>query len=109
MKYEIVYLKQAIRDLNQLDNTQRINVLKAINKVSQNPLPTNEGGYGKPLGNFNHNKLAGFLKIKLKKDGIRVVYQLIRTENIMRIVIIGFRNDNEVYEAAYKRINKSGR
>ncbi|WP_242843551.1 AbrB/MazE/SpoVT family DNA-binding domain-containing protein [Thermincola ferriacetica] len=29
-------------------HSQRLQVLKAIDKVSDNPLPQNEGGYGKP-------------------------------------------------------------
>lgn len=31
--------------------TQRLQVLKAIEKVSENPLSIYDGGYGKPLGN----------------------------------------------------------
>ena len=104
MKFEIIYRKEALRDLNKLNHSQRANVLKAIQKVSKNPLPFNEGGYGKPLGNLSNSKLSGLLKIKLKKDGIRIVYQLRKTENTMKIIVIGMRKDNEVYETARRRM-----
>ena len=35
----------------------------------------------KLLGNHSRTNLAGFLKIKLRASGLRVVYQLRRTED----------------------------
>lgn len=81
-------------------------MLKGISKVAKNPLPTDEGGYGKPLGNKQGINLSGLLKIKLLKLGIRIVYDLKRDEQGMRIIIIGVRADNDVYELAEKRIQK---
>ncbi|WP_449241426.1 type II toxin-antitoxin system RelE family toxin [Desulfoscipio gibsoniae] len=74
--WQVEYIKEAVEDLKRLDYSQRLLVLKAIDKVSNNPLPQTEGGYGKPLGNRNNTRLAGYLKIKLKKPGLRVVYKL---------------------------------
>jgi len=48
--WKIEYLREAIEDIKQLDQGQRVQVVKAINKVAVNPLPQTEGGYGKPLG-----------------------------------------------------------
>ena len=45
-------------------------------------IPANEGGYGKPLGNKHGNGLTSLCKIKLRKEGIRVVYALVRTEMV---------------------------
>ncbi len=104
MSWNIEYRPEALDDLRKLDGSQRAPVLKAIKKVSTNPLPDYEGGYGKPLGNRNGNNLTGFLKIKLKKYGIRVVYDLVREDQNMRIIIIGIRSDNEVYDLAEKRM-----
>ena len=103
MSWEIHYTDEAWVDLGNLDGSRRKNVIKAITKVSQNPLPANEGGCGKPLGNKHGNDLTGLCKIKLVKDGIRVVYALIRTETAMKIVVIAARSDDEVYEIAAKR------
>lgn len=107
MSWKLVYLPEAAKDLKNLAGNQRLLVVKAINKVLQNPLPVSEGGYGKPLGNKQGNDLSGFLKIKLKSAGIRIVYKLIRTETEMLIVVIGARADDEVYEAARHRTQKN--
>lgn len=66
MKWDVTYLPEALDDLRRLDGSQRILVRKAIQKVAANPLPENEGGYGKFLDNKNNTNLSGFLKIKLR-------------------------------------------
>lgn len=109
MNWKILYTKDAEKDLGKLDNSQRIQVLKAIKKVSQNPLPKNEGGYGTPLRNLSSSKLSGFMKVKLKKLGIRVVYKIIYDNEVMYIVIISTRADDEVYVQANKRIDSDER
>lgn len=106
MSWELKYLPEAEKDLRNLDGTQRILALKAIRKVQQNPLPAEENGYGKLLGNHNGTSLAGLMKIKLRSAGLRVVYQLRRTESAMLVVVIGVRVDEEVYEIAQKRAAK---
>jgi mRNA interferase RelE/StbE len=106
MAWDIDYSKKAEKDLAALNKSISTRVLKAIGKVSQNPLPQSEGGYGKPLGNKQSSKLAGCMKIKLKSLGLRVVYQLVRENNVMKIVIISIRDDDEVYKEAARRINK---
>lgn len=76
MAWIVEYTQEAYSDLQELDHSQRIPVLKAIQKVSRNPLPSTEGGYGKPLGNQSTTNLVGYLKISLSKLGLRVVYRL---------------------------------
>lgn len=107
MNWKLVYLPEAAKDLKNLAGNQRLLVVKALDKVLENPLPVSEGGYGKPLGNKQGNDLAGFLKIKLKSAGIRIVYRLIRTESEMLVVVIGARSDDEVYDTAQHRIKKN--
>lgn len=106
MNWKLEYLPEAEDDFKALDGSQRNLVLKAIKKVQQNPLPADENGYGKLLGNQNGKNLAGLLKIKLRAAGIRVVYQLQRTETAMLVIVIGVRADEEVYEIAQKRAAK---
>ncbi len=106
MSWKINYLPEAVKDLRNLDGSQRKLVRKAIDKVSENPLPISEGGYGKPLGNRGNNNLTGLLKIKLRSAGIRVVYKIIRQDNDMMIIVIGAREDDEVYDIASKRVTK---
>lgn len=104
--WQIEYLPEVKKDFDALDKSQREPVLKMIRRVAQNPLPANEGGYGKPLGNKQGIALAGLLKIKLRSLGIRVVYKVIRENDVMKIVIVGARADDEVYTEAEKRARK---
>ena len=105
MEWKVKYLKEALKDLKSLDNSQQLQVLKAIDKVSKNPLPNFEGGYGKTLGNKSNTNLTGYFKIKLLKLGIRVVYGLVREQGIMRIIVISVREDDTVYQIAVDRVD----
>ena len=106
MNYNYKYSEAAEKDLNNFNKFQIEQITKAIRKVSQNPLPQNEGGFGKPLGNKQGRNLTGFCKIVLKKLGIRVVYELVRRNNIMEIIVVAARADGEVYDIAASRIKK---
>ena len=66
-----------------------------------NPLPVEEGGYGKPLGNKDGADLTGLMKVKLKASGHRIVYQVVREKSVMKIIIIGVREDSKVYKEAH--------
>ena len=105
MNWEVNYLPEADKDIASLARNQQIIVQKAIKKV-KNPLSQSEGGYGKPLGHKHGTNLTNFLKIKLRGEGIRIVYKLIRTQTQMLIVVVGVREDDEVYEIAQRRRDK---
>lgn len=104
--WKITYLPEALEDFKKLDGSVKPHVAAAIRKTSRNPLPQREGGYGVELGKKAGLDLTGYLKIKLRKDGLRVIYKLERTETAMQIVIIGMRSELEVYKDAIKRIHK---
>lgn len=106
MEWSVEYIKEAENDLKCLDRSQQIHVLKAIRKVSSNPLPNTEGGFGKPLGNRMSGNLAGYMKIKLSALGLRVVYRIEKTESVMKVIIISVRDDAAVYKMAQERIKK---
>ena len=84
MTWSIEFLEEAERDMKKLDHSAQIQVLMGIRKVSKNPLPTEEGGYGKPLGN---------------KSGINLT-------NLMKIIVVSARTDEQVYKEAAKRRDK---
>lgn len=107
MKWNIEYVKEAQRDLKRLDPYNRKIILKAIDKVAERPLPPPDG-IGKPLGNHANSKLSGYFKIKLKNLGYRVVYQLVVVGEVMRIIVISVRDDEEVYKEAERRIHGKG-
>lgn len=76
MTWCVEFLEEAKKDMKKLERSASLQVLKGIQKVSQNPLPVQEGGYGKPLGNKNGANLTNLLKIKIWDLGIRVVYKV---------------------------------
>ena len=104
--WKVKFEKRARQDYFNLDGSQRNQVMRAIYKTAQNPLPKREGGYGTELGNKNGNDLTGCLKIKLKKAGIRIIYKLERTAQGMTVVIIGMREDDNVYKEAARRLGR---
>ena len=106
MSYELEYHPSIQDDLEKLDNSQRLHVKKAIEKVKKNPIPKSEGGYGESLGNKYGKNLTGCCKIKLLKLGIRIVYKVIREGNIMRVIVIAARADDEVYNIANSRVDE---
>ena len=81
-------------------------VLKGIIKVSKNPLPPEEGGYGKSLGNKRGTNLTNLMKIKFRELGIRVVYKIERVDGVMKIIVVSARADEQVYKEAAKRREK---
>ena len=105
MSWEVEFIDAARDDMQKLDGSQRLLVLKAITKVQKNP---GAEGYGTALGNRGGSNLTGLFKIKLRKSGIRVVYQLIEADGVMRIVIVGMRSDEQVYRDAARRLDKLG-
>lgn len=104
MSWRIKMLPEAEKDLAKLDGSQIIQVKKAIRKVSQNPLPAERGGYGKPLGNKGGRNLTGLLKIKLRGSGLRAVYKVLEDQTLMLVVVVGDRDDEEVYDLAARRM-----
>ncbi len=103
MNWTIEFLEEAEKDMKKLDHSVQVKVLKGITKVSQNPLPVDKGGYGKPLGNKLGLNLTNLMKIKFKDLGIRVVYKTEVVDEAMRIIVVSARADEEVYREAAKR------
>ena len=103
MNWQVEFLPEAERDMSELDGSVKAQVVKGIVKVSQNPLPQSEGGYGKPLGNKGNLNLVNLLKIKFRDIGIRVVYKVIREDTIMKILVVSARTDEKVYKEAARR------
>lgn len=103
MTWNVEFLAEAEKDMKRLDHTAQLQVLKGIRKVSQNPLSTEEGGYGKPLGNKSGTNLTNLMKIKLRDLGIRVVYKVELSAEVMRIIVVSARTDEQVYKEAAKR------
>ena len=48
------------------------------------------------------------MKIKFKDLGIRVVYKVERVSDVMRVIVISARTDEQVYQEAAKRKDQYG-
>lgn len=107
-RWRLEYLDEAEEDLAKLDGSVRAHVVRAVRKVLQNPLPKDRGGYGDPLSNRDDVQLAGLCKVKLRKDGIRIVYKAVEQDGEMLVIVIGARADSEVYREAQKRRVRHG-
>lgn len=106
MMWNAKYIREAINDLKKLDTFVQKRVLAGIARVAINPLPQNEGGYGKPLGKKGGQNLTGFFKIKFKSMAIRVVYTLNREKKLFTIIAVSERDDNYCYGLAARRKKK---
>ena len=106
MTWCIEFFERSRKRYEKLGSPMQIQVLKGIKKVSQNPLPVDEGGYGKLLGNKSGTKLTNLMKIKFRNIGIRVVYKIERIDEIMKIVVVSARTDDQVYKEAANRREK---
>lgn len=106
MNYQINFIPEALTDMKKLDHSICPQVVKGIQKVSQNSVSIYQGGYGKPLGNKDGSNLTDLFKIKFHGIGIRVVYSLEEKQGVMTIIIVSVRADNHVYQEASKRRSK---
>ena len=106
MNWALEFLPEARRDMHKLDGSQARKVARAIDKTQKNPLPRSEGGYGIELGIKGGVNLTNCCEIKLRGEGLRAIYKLMRTEQEMLIIIVGVREDEDVYDRASQRIKK---
>ncbi|MEA1883304.1 MAG: hypothetical protein U9N62_02130 [Thermotogota bacterium] len=58
--WKIKFCPEAKTDLKKIDHSLVKVILAGIKKVSTNPIPQSEGGYGKPLGYIGDVNLTGF-------------------------------------------------
>lgn len=104
--WQVNWLPEVDDDFASLDNRQRAQAWKLIRRVATNPLPSFQGGYGKPLGNTASSKLSGLQKIKMRAEGLRIVYKLVERDDVMLIVVVGVRDNDDVYKEAARRREK---
>lgn len=95
MAYSIKVHEDFVAELNKLDSTIKQQLRKKLDKVVENP-------------HIPKNRLSGELhncyKIKLRKAGVRLVYQVNDDEIYIVLLTVGKREDNEVYDTALKRL-----
>ncbi|HCC36466.1 MAG TPA: addiction module toxin RelE [Treponema sp.] len=98
MKYIPKFTEFSKSDYDRLDGNQKKQVLKSLVKLEEIGMNA-----GQPL----RGKLWDCRKLKHKKLGLRVVFrQSALGIEIIEIVIIGKREDDEVHETAVERLGR---
>ncbi|OOS00233.1 plasmid stabilization system protein [Haemophilus paracuniculus] len=95
MAYSIKVHEDFVVELAKLDPAVKQQLRKKLDKVVENPhIPKNRLG----------GELHQCYKIKLKKAGVRLIYQVNDDEIYILLLTVGRRADNEVYDTALTRI-----
>ncbi|MCL4515622.1 MAG: type II toxin-antitoxin system RelE/ParE family toxin [Firmicutes bacterium] len=108
--WKIMFIEEALEDLQSLDASVVEQVAAGIVKVNQNPLPKRLGGYGNELGKDRETgDLRPLLYIKYLDIGIRVIYGLEESgqQKIMKIIAVDLRAEKQAYRAAARRLAKA--
>ena len=94
-KYRLKFVPDAWREWQALDGSIKRALKPLLAKRLQNPhVP----------GSLLHRELAGCYKIKLLKQGYRLVYMVEDDVLFVLVLSVGKREDNAAYRAAAKRI-----
>ena len=95
MTYRIIFRETADKEWQKLDGTIQQQFKQKIAKILENP-------------KIEKNRLAGFdsdqyvYKIKLRKLGYRLVYQVYDTEIVVEVITVGKRN--KIYQSLFKKL-----
>lgn len=94
VKYRLKFVSDAWREWQALDGSIKLVLKPLLAKRLQNPhVP----------GALLHRELAGCYKVKLLKQGYRLVYVVEDDELIVLVLSVGKREDNAAYRTAAKR------
>ncbi|EIC28263.1 MULTISPECIES: type II toxin-antitoxin system RelE family toxin [Methylomicrobium] len=94
MTYKLRFKEQALEEWNNLDQTIREQFAKKLRGLKENPR----------IDSARLSSLKNCYKIKLRKAGYRLVYEVREQEVVILIVAIGKRERNQVYKTAAKRL-----
>ena len=94
MSYKLLFKEDAKKEWDRLDATIRALFTKKLKECIQAP-------------RIESARLSGMkdcYKIKLRRAGHRLVYQVRDNELVVSVVAVGKRERNQVYKAAIKRV-----
>ena len=92
----------AIEDIRDLDGSARKIVLKALKKLEQEP-----DQRGLPLGNNPRGNLTGLRKLVIGDRDYRAVYRVDDNGEVVIVIVVARRADQEVYDLAIARLQTS--
>jgi mRNA interferase RelE/StbE len=94
-KYKLKFVPSALKEWQGLDNSVKEPMRKALKKRLDNPhVP----------GCELHGNLEGFYKIKLLKQGYRLVYYVEDEYLVVVVMAVDKREDSVVYRSAVARV-----
>lgn len=95
MSYELEFLSSALKEWQKLDNSIKVQFKKKLSERLENPKVAKD-------------KLPGYedvYKIKLRDVGYRLAYQVKDSEIVVLVLVVGKRENNEVYEMLKDKFN----
>lgn len=95
MSYKLRFDKRAEKEWHKLDSSNKAQFFKKLAERRKNPR----------VPGAKLSKMKDCYKIKLRKSGYRLVYQVVEQEITILVVAIGKREDNQIYLDAQSRLN----
>jgi len=93
MSYSLEFDRRALKEWHKLDATIRTQLKKKLQSVLENPkIETNR-----------LRELEGCYKIKLRKSGYRLIYQVQDERIVVFVIAIGKRDKEQAYQSAKDR------
>ena len=93
--YTLKFVPSALTEWRALDGSVKVNLKKLLAKRLENPhVP----------GSELRGELRGCYKIKLRKQGYRLVYQVEDEAVVVLVLAVGKREDDSAYRAAFARL-----
>lgn len=96
-KYQLEFLESALDEWKALDGSVRQTLKKLLAKRLESP---------RTPGAELHGELADCYKIKLRKQGYRLVYQVRDDTLVILVIAVDRRDKDKVYQAALARIRE---
>ncbi len=93
MSYELKFMPQALKEYRKLDSGIKEQFKKKLSQRLQNP-------------KVPKDKLSGYeniYKIKLKKLGYRLAYEVKESEITVLVLAVGKREKSEIYKTLFQR------
>lgn len=95
MTYALKFLPEALAEWQALDGSVKEPLRKLLKKRLENPhVP----------GGALHGDLLGYYKIKLLKQGVRLVYGVEDDVLTVMVMAVDRREDNKVYQSTLDRL-----
>ena len=96
-KYRLLFLPSALKEWQALDGSVKETLRKLLQKRLNSPHAP---------GAALHGDLIGCYKIKLRRQGIRLVYRVEDLALIVMVMAVDKREDSAVYRSAMERLNE---